>query len=229
MTNANSLKKLPMAATLKTAGISLASLAAVLSTTPSYAASFTFNPANTQTIGSVTTSDGEAILNSSGTSDSEIEQFLGLNAGSLDAVQGQDATIGSAMKTTIKAKAGDVFSFDWKFNAGDYLPYNDFSFFSIGSVIQKLGDVALSGNYGEANGVNTTYTFTADGIYTVGYGVLNLLDSGLDSKLTISKKGAYTETAPVPEPASVLGLLAFGAMGAGSLKRKQQQKVAVKA
>ncbi|MEW5859093.1 MAG: PEP-CTERM sorting domain-containing protein, partial [Cyanobacteriota bacterium] len=38
---------------------------------------------------------------------------------------------------------------------------------------------------------------------------------------------AYTETAPVPEPASVLGLLAFGAMGAGSLKRKQQQKVAV--
>lgn len=217
-----------MATTLKTTGISLASLAAVLSTTPSYAANFTFNPTNTQTIGSVTTSNEGAVLNSSGASDFQIEQFLGLNAGSLDAVQGQNATNGSALKTTIAAKAGDVFSFDWKFNAGDYLPYNDFSFFSIGSVIQKLGDVALSGNFGEANGVNTTYTFTADGTYTVGYGALNLLDSGVDSKLTISNI-AYTETAPVPEPASVLGLLAFGAMGAGLLKRKQQQKVAVKA
>lgn len=218
-----------MAATLKTAGISLASLAAVLSTTPSYAANFTFNPANTQTIGSVTTSDGEASLNTAwGAYDSEIEQFLGLNAGSLDAVQGQNATNGSALKTTIKAKAGDVFSFDWKFNAGDYLPYNDFSFFSIGSVVQKLGDIALSGNFGQANGA-TTYTFTADGSYTVGFGVFNLLDSGVDSNLTISNLATATETAPVPEPASVLGLLVFGAMGAGSLKRKQQQKVAVKA
>ena len=35
---------------------------------------------------------------------------------------------------------------------------------------------------------------------------------------------------PVPEPASTLGLLALGAMGAGSmLKRKQQQKATVKA
>ncbi len=34
----------------------------------------------------------------------------------------------------------------------------------------------------------------------------------------------------VPEPASVLGLLAFGAMGVGTaLKRKQQQKAPVKA
>ncbi|MEW6499330.1 MAG: PEP-CTERM sorting domain-containing protein, partial [Cyanobacteriota bacterium] len=226
MTNANLLKKLPMATTLKTTGISLASLAAVLSTTPSYAASFTFNPTNTQTIGSVTTSNGEAFLNSSGASDFQIEQFLGLNAGSLDAVQGKNATNGSALKTTIAAKAGDVFSFDWKFKAGDGLPYNDFSFFSIGSVIQKLGDVASSGGYGGEAGANTTYTFTADGIYTVGYGVLNLLDTVAASKLKISNV-AYTETAPVPEPASVLGLLAFGAMGAGSLKRKQQQKVAV--
>ncbi|MEW5859094.1 MAG: hypothetical protein AB1861_17190 [Cyanobacteriota bacterium] len=51
-------------------------------------------------------------LNYSGASDFQIEQFLGLNAGSLDAVQGQNATNGSALKTTITAKAGDVFSFD---------------------------------------------------------------------------------------------------------------------
>ena len=34
---------------------------------------------------------------------------------------------------------------------------------------------------------------------------------------------------PVPEPASALGLLALGAMGAGSLKRKQQKNVTKKA
>ncbi|MBD2569867.1 MULTISPECIES: PEP-CTERM sorting domain-containing protein [Nostocaceae] len=40
----------------------------------------------------------------------------------------------------------------------------------------------------------------------------------------------YVEVEAVPEPASVLGLLAFGAMGAGSMiKRKQQQKAMVKA
>ena len=39
-----------------------------------------------------------------------------------------------------------------------------------------------------------------------------------------------TVAAPVPEPASTLGLLTLGAMGAGSmLKRKQQQKATVKA
>ncbi|MTJ08095.1 MULTISPECIES: PEP-CTERM sorting domain-containing protein [unclassified Anabaena] len=40
----------------------------------------------------------------------------------------------------------------------------------------------------------------------------------------------YVEVAKVPEPASMLGFLAFGAMGAGSMiKRKQQQKTILKA
>jgi hypothetical protein len=40
----------------------------------------------------------------------------------------------------------------------------------------------------------------------------------------------YVEVAKVPEPASMLGFLAFGAMGAGSMiKRKQQQKTMVEA
>ena len=42
--------------------------------------------------------------------------------------------------------------------------------------------------------------------------------------------GSLEQVKPVPEPASTLGLLALGAMGAGSmLKRKQQQKATVKA
>ena len=55
-------------------------------------------------------------------------------------------------------------------------------------------------------------------LVTTGY---SNSDAGSFSN-TISGVGNITS---VPEPASVLGLLAFGAMGAGSaLKRKQQQK-----
>ncbi len=50
-------------------------------------------------------------------------------------------------------------------------------------------------------------------------------DTGSFASWSISGQGQ-----PVPEPASVLGLFAFGAMSAGSMiKRKQQQKATVKA
>ena len=91
------------------------------------------------------------------------------------------------------------------------------------------------------------------GIDTDGVGPsflgFDLLDSGLDfglagAKFTATLSNGQSGTAEfkpgslislrseatvdVPEPASVLGLLAFGAMGAGStLKRKQQQKANV--
>lgn len=58
---------------------------------------------------------------------------------------------------------------------------------------------------------------------------LNFYNDGYADNLSLKLTANPTPT-PVPEPASVLGLLAVGAIGAGStaLKRKQQQKATVK-
>lgn len=54
---------------------------------------------------------------------------------------------------------------------------------------------------------------------------MGVFQAGIDNV-----KIASTPTQAVPEPASTLGLMAFGAMGAGSmLKRKQQKNATVKA
>ena len=55
-------------------------------------------------------------------------------------------------------------------------------------------------------------------------------DTNFQAQNTDYSMGIAGIVKPVPEPASTLGLLALGAMGAGSmLKRKQQQKATVKA
>jgi hypothetical protein len=178
-----------------------------------------------QTIGDTSINNGEASLQSSSSAlDVNLESFLGLAAGSLDGLGNGDATFGSAIKQTIAAKAGDVLTFDWKFKAGDYLPYNDFSFFSIGSALSELADVKFVGDYGSTGPKTFSYTFQNAGSYILGFGVANVKDGGLSSQLSVDNV-TVTSATSVPEPASVLGLVAVGAMGAGSaLKRKQGQK-----
>lgn len=176
-----------------------------------------------ETIGSASIADGGVSLSASGVGDTQLETFLGLSAGTLDTLNKINATNGSAIKQTITANAGDTLSFDWLFKANDYAPYNDFSFFTIGSLGSKLADVFQVGDFGQTAS-KTSYTFNQAGTYTVGFGVVNALDTGASSTLAVDNV-KLSSVAAVPEPASMLGILAFGAFGVTSVhKRKQQAK-----
>ncbi len=121
--------------------------------------------------------------------------------------------------------AGETISFDWNFNANDYLPFNDYSIFSIistnGSMLfnYTLANVAATGNF-NATGWNTyQYTFATAGSGSIGFGVYNFGDTIYDSQLYIDNVGG---TAPVPEPATIL-LMGSGLLGlvGYSCKRKK--------
>lgn len=200
----------------------LVGVATVASANPSHAIAVASS--GYETIGDVTVSDGGVSMTASGVADFQLESFLGLEAGSLDALNSIDVTNGSAIKKTVKAKAGDKISFDWFFQAGDYAPFNDFSFFTVGSTVSTLASVLQVGNYGQASS-QSFYTFTEAGEYTVGVGVVNAIDQGLSSSLKISNVASSSQA--VPEPASILGILAVSAIGGTSIqKRKKQQKTA---
>lgn len=132
-----------------------------------------------------------AQMPSSSTGDqSTIEAFLGIASGGLSPLAesgaGHDnATNGSAMKTTIMVEAGDEVSFSWFFNADDYSPYNDFSFVSFNGVPVELADISMVGSYGQTPWATYTHVATSSGPLTIGFGVMNTGDSGVNSYLTI--------------------------------------------
>ncbi len=169
----------------------------------------------------------DALLSTGGAtvSDSAIEDFLGLSAGSLDILGGVNATGGSAIKQTFTANAGDILEFDWNFLTNEFTPtfFNDFSFVSVSS-IDLLADtfsdfVTSLTPFSEETGFQTfSFTIPTSGSYTLGLGVLDAADNIIDSGLQIDNVSVQS----TPEPASLLGLLAVGAIGANSaLKRKK--------
>lgn len=103
-------------------------------------------------------------------------------------------------------------------SSGTLLAQNDDS---QGTLQSTLSQILNSGNY--LLGVSSFPNFAGDGPTYDIYGYGGGYSSG-DYSVKLD-----TETASVPEPASVLGLLALGAMGAGSLKRKQQKNATEKA
>jgi len=87
--------------------------------------------------------------------------------------------------------AGEQVTFDWYFNAEDYLPYNDWSVFQVkdggGNIVDTitLADVAQVGNYGDSGWKNHTYTFASNGTGSIEFGVFNNGDTVLDSQLYV--------------------------------------------
>ncbi|WP_013320870.1 PEP-CTERM sorting domain-containing protein [Gloeothece verrucosa] len=154
----------------------------------------------------------------------DAESFLGLSSGTISSI-GDNPTTGSVAATTITANANDQIQFKWIFDAGDYLPYNDFAFYSVvesSSEGYLLSNVSLVGDYGEGSGI-ATYTFNTPGTYLIGVGVFNSLDSALQSSLAIE---------PVPEPLTMLGAATAISLGASfkrTLAKKQEKEKSNKA
>ncbi|WP_260294506.1 retention module-containing protein, partial [Sedimenticola hydrogenitrophicus] len=98
------------------------------------------------------------------------------------------ATDGAVMVLSVAiTEPNQVFSFDWQFNAGDYLPYNDFAFVQIdGQPAMTLSDVASVGNYGNSGPQNFSFEFVTPGTYQVVIGISDVGDTGVNSSLVIT-------------------------------------------
>lgn len=149
-----------------------------------------------------------------------IEDFVGLPIGALDPDPGNGlmAMEGSAIKHVIDVQAGDALSFDWVFSSLESLPtdHNDYAFLVIDNVLTILGDVASA-----STGGRFSHQFTAAGKAQIAFGVVDVLDYGVTSRLDI---GAFdlSPAQAVPEPGTLalgLGALAFSALRRRSVKR----------
>ncbi|MEC4811698.1 MAG: hypothetical protein SAK29_00175 [Scytonema sp. PMC 1069.18] len=144
-----------------------------------------------------TEGDFQALLSTGGAtfSDEIIEEFLGLEAGSLDNFGNGDVVEGSAIRQTFMANAGDIVTFNWNFltNEGAQIfPFNDFSFVSISS-LSELADTtfspfvtSLTTQFFEETDFQTfSFTIPTTGTYTLGIGVVDVNDNTIDSGLLV--------------------------------------------
>lgn len=178
--------------------------------------------------------------------DAEIEAFLGISSGSLDAlVAGTDAfevTEGSAIKQTFMATAGDTISFDYQVLANDCLVCNsggveDFAFISLAidgvlAVLTSTFDptVALgSGSFYEAESdvLSFSHTLTTGGLVTLGIAILDGSDDIVSSALLVDNVSS-TGLAPIPLPAAFpLFAGGLGLLGLLGWRRKRMAAAAV--
>ena len=187
----------------------------------------------------VTPTDGnyqaalQTLANTTGASASNLENFLGLSSGTLT---NSGATEGSAILQIIEANTGDVLSFDYNFLT-DEVPgnsdFNDFAFFTLDNNLISLADTFSPdlfspsfSSFAEETGYKSfSYTLTSAGTYTLGFGVVDVDntgrgDTGVNSGLLVDN----VRTTPVPEPMTIFGsLAALGFMKKFSKKRNENQ------
>ena len=198
---------------------------AVISNTPGAEVDFTFsgNPA---------------------VSTATLEAFLGLSAGSFNAIATDSVIEGSAIRQTFYSNANDTLSFDFRFltdedvfvgNNSANSSFNDLAFFTLQfnnspSQVFRLADTFsdFTDSYTpfiyETNAQNRSFSLAESGYYTIGFGVLDVGDESFASSLLVDNVGVVSSE-PVPEPASLLGLTVFG-LGA-FMKRRHWSKAKV--
>ena len=154
-----------------------------------------------------------------GSSDYDIEAFLGLESGAMDALNASEdgsssryanATDGAAIKGTMNLNEGDTVSFRWFYDAADYVPYDDFAAFSVSyqngeSSLIELADTSDVGNYGESGWQTFEYTATDSGEVTLGFTVMNVGDTAMDSEFYVGSVSVNGENVSYSVTASNSG------------------------
>ena len=113
---------------------------------------------------------------------------------------------------TVSLVAGQKYDFMWRFIAGDYMPYNDASFVITDAGYNLLANVATVGDYGDSGWQYYSWIPNVNYNGPLVFGVSNILDNGLDSKLLLD--------AAVPLPGAAL-LFGSALLGAGVLRRRR--------
>jgi hypothetical protein len=143
----------------------------------------------------------------------------------LSTISGTDTSMygganGSILSQTVNAVAGDIISFSYSFNAGDYL--NDFALVA-GDAEYLVSNVATVGDFGSSGWKN--FTFTALNDFTdLKFIVSNFGDTLFDSSLYVDNIASGPVSA-VPLPAAVW-LFGSGLVGLLGFNRKRAQPAA---
>jgi hypothetical protein len=163
-------------------------------------------------------------------SQGSLETFFGLTAGALDALGSGDATQGSGIQQSFTANAGETVTFFFNFLTNEATPepiFNDSSFVVRDGVATLLRNT--TGAFFPAPGAfffeqtlyaQFSYVVPTTGTHTLGFGVVDVGDSIIDSGLLVD-----SVVAPIPEPGT-LALLGLGCLAAArQLRRRKRQQV----
>ena len=153
------------------------------------------------------------------TNANDLESFLGLSGNQLSNLS---VVEGSAIKQTITANAGDIFSFSWNFLTDEdaaNVDYSDFAFFTLNNNLYTLANIQSSfpvnpsfSHLEKETGYQTyTIPISVTGNYILGFGVVDVDKTGggdntINSALLVDNI-KLTNMAKVPEPDTLLGLL----------------------
>src|SRR5262249_27104009 len=133
--------------------------------------------------------------------DAEIETFLGLSAGAIDAIVTSNDVLfgareGAAIKQDIFANAGAVLRFDWNFLTSEALPVSDTNDTAFWSLVPAGGALFLADTHStfvpsgtvltnETGFQTVEFVIPATGFYTLGFGVVDVSDLALGSVLLV--------------------------------------------
>lgn len=164
----------------------------------------------------------ETLQDDTNVSSDDLETFLGLTSGSLTS---NGAIEGSAIKQIITVNSGDILNFSWNFLT-DQEPdpdYNDFAFFTLSSTVNQLADTNSPTNFSfswlfKETGYQS-YTIQQAGTYTLGFGIVDVGDSTVNSALLVDNIRLTSSVTTVPEPSTLIGALT--ALMFGFVRKRQ--------
>ena len=158
--------------------------------------------------------------------------FLGLSLNSLNAPNDPFfgvAREGSGIKQTFTVQAGDRLTLDWNFLTADPSSDNQDYAFIVLSEMSNLSNLSynnlpklnndiglITSNtlFGNETGFKTfSHTFTQSGTYLLEIGVVDVGDFEVSSGVLVDNIQLTNTDKKIPEPSSILGLLALGIWG----------------